>query len=425
MASSTRVAGVAAGHPATARAGLDILEAGGTAADAAVAATLVSCVAETVMTGIAGGGHVAWWDAAAREARLLDCFVAVPGLGGTRAPASPVELEVPFGEQPVPYAIGVATCAVPGLPAGLDELWRRHGSMPWAALCAPALELARSGVDMPPAHATCLAMLEPVFTLREGAGIYAPGGRLLGAGDRLLQPGLVRTMELLADEGAATFANGTIARELLELMQERGGLVTARDLESYRACWTEPVSCEYAGHLVSTRGGLAGVIETLRRLPRLRGLGDAERAVALVQALAGSERHGHTTNVSVVDRSGNGCVVTSSLGLGSGDWLPGLDVHLNSMLGEADLLVGSHEPGERMQSMMAPTVAVDAHGLALAGGSAGGSRLRSALVQTLAGVLDERLEPASAVARPRLHPAGPVVNAEPPLAADVAAALER
>src|SRR5204862_6128924 len=86
-------AAVAAGHPATTAAGVEILEAGGSAADAAVAACLASCVAETVMTGLLGGGHAIWWDAAAGRASLLDCFCTVPsGTGGEL-----LELQVPFG----------------------------------------------------------------------------------------------------------------------------------------------------------------------------------------------------------------------------------------------------------------------------------------------------------------------------------------
>src|SRR6187549_1955948 len=115
--------GVAAGHPATVEAGIEILEDGGSAADAAVAACLASCVAETVMTGFLGGGYCIYFDAATARARNLDCFVAAPGLGATRPPADLVELEVPFGEELVHYAVGVASCGVPGLPAGLDELW--------------------------------------------------------------------------------------------------------------------------------------------------------------------------------------------------------------------------------------------------------------------------------------------------------------
>jgi gamma-glutamyltranspeptidase / glutathione hydrolase len=106
--------------------------------------------------------------------------------------------------------------------------------------------------------------------------------------------------------------------------------------------------------------------------------------------------------------------VVTSLGLGSGDFLPGLDVHLNSMLGESELLVGDLRPGGRMASMMAPTLVLDAaDDLELAAGSAGGSRLRSALVQVLAGVLDEGLPVEEAVARPRLHPALGTVHLEP------------
>ena len=406
-------AGIAAGHPATARAGLEVLAEGGSAADAAVAASLASCVAETVMTGIAGGGHAIWWDAAAGRAELLDCFVAVPGLGLARTPAPPTRLEIPFGEQPVPYAVGIATCGVPGLPAGLEELWRRFGRLPWRRLCEPAIELARTGVELPRAHAGCLAMLEQVMTMREGGAIYSPGGRLLGPGASLRQPGLVRTFELVASEGAVTLYRGTIAGELLAIMDERGGRVTAQDLEAYRPRWLQPARGSYAGVAVRTRGGLAGVVETLKRLPMLRALPPPDRALALVEAIRGESLKGHTTNVTVADRDGNGCVVTTSLGLGSGDFLPGLDIHLNSMLGETELLVGELLPGARMESMMAPLVAADRDGLVLAAGSAGGSRLRSALVQVLAGILDEGLDPAEAIARPRLHPAGAVVHVEP------------
>jgi gamma-glutamyltranspeptidase/glutathione hydrolase len=106
-------------------------------------------------------------------------------------------------------------------------------------------------------------------------------------------------------------------------------------------------------------------------------------------------------------------VLTSSLGLGSGDFLPGLDLHLNSMLGEKDLLVGGLEPGERMQSMMCPTLALADGEPVVAIGSAGGTRLRTALVGVLAALLDEGLEPQLAVDRPRFHRAGQVVNVEP------------
>src|SRR5207253_9512146 len=91
------------------------------------------------------------------------------------------------------HGVGPASCGVPGLPAGLGALHREHGRLPWPRLVEPAKRLAVDGVELPPAHAACLAMLEPVMTMNEGGRIYSPGGNLLRAGDRLEQPGLVRT----------------------------------------------------------------------------------------------------------------------------------------------------------------------------------------------------------------------------------------
>jgi gamma-glutamyltranspeptidase/glutathione hydrolase len=418
-------AGVAAGHPATAAAGAEILAEGGSAADAAVAAGLASCVAETVMTGLLGGGHAIHFEAASGRVRTLDCFCAVPGLGEEPREHELVHLEVPFGSEVVDYAVGPASCAVPGVPAGLDALWRAHGRLPWARLVEPALRLARDGVPMPPAHVACLAMLAPVLTLDAGARIYAPAGTLLGDGDLLQQPGLVPALESLAAEGGAGAYRGTLREALLRLSDERGGLLTARDLDAYAPEWAEPVETPWLGLRFLTRGGLSAVPPTLARLRPLRGLAPADRLLALVDALDGADGpETHTTNLVAVDGDGNACVLTTSLGLGSGDYLPGFDAHLNSMLGEIDLLRGPLEPGGRMQSMMAPSVVLDPGGLVLAIGAAGGTRLGTALVTVAAGVLDEGLEPQAAVDRARVHPAGDVVNAEPGADEDGLAALE-
>jgi gamma-glutamyltranspeptidase/glutathione hydrolase len=416
---------IAAGHPATAEAGAEILRDGGSAADAAVAACLASCVAETVMTGLLGGGHAIHYDAAAGTAANLDFFVALPGLGAEARPAELVELEVPFGAELVHYSVGPASCGVPGVPGGLGELWRRHGRLDWRRLVEPALELARRGVEMPPAHAACLAMLAPVMTMDAGARIYSPGGRLLETGDRLDQPGLVRALELLGDEGPDSAYTGSIAEALLGLIDARGGLVTRRDLQTYRALWRKPVEVGYAGTRFATRGGLSGIPETLPKVPDLLGRSEPERGVALARVLAEplDQRDGHTTNLTVVDADGNACVVTTSLGLGSGDFVPGLDLHLNSMLGEADLIRPGLRVGERMGSMMAPSLAFAGEQLVLAAGAAGGTRLRSALVQVACGILDESLAPDEAVERPRLHPAGGRVQLEPGFSDETVRAL--
>jgi gamma-glutamyltranspeptidase/glutathione hydrolase len=395
---------VAAGHPASAEAGAEILAEGGSAADAAVAACLASCVAETIMTGLLGGGHAIYFDAASGTARNLDCFVSVPSGDG-----EPMEsLEVPFGEELVHYAIGASSCAVPGVPAGLDALWRAHGRLPWARLVEPALRLAREGVVMPAAHVACLVMLAPVMTMREGAAFYAPSGELMVEGDVLRQPGLVAALELVRDEGATSVYSGTIARSLLDLVRERGGAITAADLEGYAPVWSDPAAVEFAGRRVLTRGGLSGVPESLARFDPAGGPSALLAALEAVPTM-----DGHTTNLTVVDAEGNACVLTTSLGLGSGDWLPGLDLHLNSMLGESDLVLAPLRAGARMASMMAPTLAFADDGLDLALGAAGGTRLRTALVGVLGAVLHEGVDPQAAIERPRFHPAGDVVNAEP------------
>jgi gamma-glutamyltranspeptidase / glutathione hydrolase len=420
------LAAVAAGHPATVEAGIEALEEGGSAADAAVAACLASCVAETVMTGLLGGGHAIYFDAGSGTARNLDCFVAVPGLGGGRGTAELVELEVPFGTELVHYAVGIASCGVPGVPAGLAALHESHGRLPWPRLVQPAVRLARNGVEFPPAHAACLRMLAPVMTMNDGARIYAPGGSLLEAGERLEQPGLAHALEMLAEEGPRSAYGGTLGETLLELMEAQGGLVTREDLSAYDAAWSTPVEVPYAGTRFLTRTGLSGVPETLPHVPSLKSLSPSDRAVAWAGALDGAGPDGHTTNLTVVDAQGSACVLTTSLGLGSGDFLPGLDMHLNSMLGESDLIREPLGPGDRMGSMMAPSIALDdEESLALAIGAAGGTRLRSALLQVTAGILDEGLDPQTAVDRPRLHPAAGLVHLEPGFDDAIGDALER
>jgi gamma-glutamyltranspeptidase / glutathione hydrolase len=264
-----------------------------------------------------------------------------------------------------------------------------------------------------------------VMTMNEGARIYSPAGSLLQTGDLLHQPGLVHALEAIADEGALSLYSGTLSRALLQLMDERGGLVTTEDLAAYEASWSDPAQVEFRGHVVLTREGLSELPELLTRLPELHGRAEPDRALAVVQTL-GAEVPGAagTTNLAVLDSQGSACVLTTSLGLGSGDFLPGYDIQLNSMLGESDLIREPLEPGERMASMMSPLIAFDEDGFALAAGAAGGTRLRGSLLQVAAGILDERLEPQAAVDRPRLHPVGPLVHLEPGFAEHTLSALE-
>ena len=261
-----------------------------------------------------------------------------------------LELEVPFGSELVHYAVGIGSCGVPGVAAGLDALWSAHGRLPWSRVVEPALRLARGAVPMPAAHASCLRMLEVVMTVNEGAGIYAPGGSLLEEGDLLRQPGLVTVLEALAAEGPRSPYEGTIGRALLRLMEERGGLVTDDDLCGYRATWGEPVALEFRGVTFRTRAGLSDLPSALAALPSCGGLTSRSGHSRSSVRSAETPPQNGTTNLAVLDDDGNACVVTTSLGLGSGDFVPGFDLHLNSMLGEVDLLTETQEPGERWRA---------------------------------------------------------------------------
>ncbi len=396
--------GVAAGHPATADIGAEILADGGTAADAVVAMALASCVAETVMSGLLAGCHTVVFDGS--RVMNLDGFAAVPSGRGDL-----VELPIPFGDERVVYSIGPASCAVPGLPGALGELWERLGRLPWPRLVEPALLLARRGVPLPEMHERSLEMLGELYSLGRGGDLFVREGRTLREGEILDQPGLVQTLEALSEEGASSVYRGSLSEALVGV---DGVVFTARDLLDYRARWTDPVIAPFQGHRVATRGGLSGVPELLPQLPRLAELSETERVLALVSALETPQIGGeHTTNMVAVDAHGRACGLTHSLGVGAGSWLPGFDTQLNNLLGESDIAHGDPQPGDHLESRMAPSLAFDDNGLALAIGSAGATRLRTALATVLAGILDQALDPESAVSLPRVHPTLDVVDAEP------------
>src|SRR3954468_22542595 len=202
IGSANRIpAGVAAGHPATTEVGLRVLAAGGSAADAAVAAMLTACVGETILTGLGGGGFATYYDAGTGEVTCLDFFCAVPGLDGDLEAGPMVPISVRFGGVPMRYEIGGASVGVPGVALGCGEVHRRWGRLPWDRVVAPAIELARDGVPLPAAHAVTLDSCAPALAWGEGAPVYTPGGRNLAAGERLFHDGLAGTMTELAAEG--------------------------------------------------------------------------------------------------------------------------------------------------------------------------------------------------------------------------------
>lgn len=401
---------VAAGSSASAEVGGEILRRGGSAADAAVAMVLAACAAETVFTGLGGGGYATHYEAATGQTRCLDFFVAVPGLDG-RMPGPPEEVLIDFGGQVVPYAVGPGTVAVPGVPAGTAGIHARWGRLQWADVVQPAATLAAEGVRCGAQQAKVLTTVADAMLFGDGAAAYAPDGVLLDGASRLFHPGLAHAFEVLRDEGAAAFYSGRVADAMLLALGDHGA-VSDVDLVAYEPQEAAPREVMLERCLVQARGedldDLLGVLAGLD----LSG-DDVQTARRLVQGLRAGPRCGDTTSAAAADSAGNVCAVTTSLGLSSGVWLNGYGIHLNSMMGEGELLRGDLVAGERMGSMMTPLVMQDDDGVCLVGGAAGGSRIRSALAQVLVRVVRDSTPVAEAIAAPRLNPVPGKVHLEP------------
>jgi gamma-glutamyltranspeptidase/glutathione hydrolase len=375
---------LAAGHPLTVEAGGRVLEIGGNAVDAAVGAAFAAFVAEGPLTGPAGGGFILL--RVGGTTVFLDCFFAVP----SRPLGEMEELVVDFADAATQvFHVGPASVAVPGLLAGLAEAHRRFGRLPWPELVQPAIELARAGVDVNEPQAFLHTILAPILQREEG------GRRLYGDPARVETPDLVPTLELIRDLGAAA---------VTELMPE-----LADDLRRYAVAERAPVEVDFAGARVVTaappsRGGtvIAGALGDLDGsnggvVTLARALADGYAGEAATTAnLTG------TTQISVVDAAGDAVALSSTLGSGSGVFRGG--AQLNNMLGELDVIgTAPRAPGDRLPSMMAPTLVLQDGRARLALGSAGSVRLAGAIVQVVDAVV-RRGEPVDeAIAAPRIH----------------------
>jgi gamma-glutamyltranspeptidase/glutathione hydrolase len=441
MTEAAQLGLVAAGHRLTAEAGAGVLRAGGNAVDAGVAAMLTSFVAEPLLTGLGAGGYMLV-AGAGRDPVLLDFFVEAPGQGlASDARAELVPIDVSFGEVVQVFHVGAASCGTYGSPAGICAAVDRWGSMPLADLAAPAVELARTGVPLNQEQAYVAEILSALLlSTPECARLWAPDGQVLREGDVLVNPELSDALERLGGEGATPFYDGDIARAVCEWLARRGGTLTAEDLREYRAIERQPARALYRGRELLTNpppsaGGLllAYALALLGRSPGpppLLSLVDVmeaaqrERTPEFLEGLPQegfldqflATRLGSTTHISVLDAEGLACSVTCTNGEGSGVVVPGTGLHLNNIMGEQDLNplgFHQHRPGTRMPSMMAPSVVLRDDQVELVVGSAGSNRIRSALLQTIVGVVDHGLHAEAAVRAPRAHFEDGVVYAEP------------
>jgi gamma-glutamyltranspeptidase/glutathione hydrolase len=406
---------IAAGHPLTAAAGADVLRAGGNALDGCVAAAAVSWICESPLTGPGGGGFLLVHEARERRTRLLDFFVAVPERPAGREDL--LALAVDFGDTQQVFYTGAASVAVPGVARGLWEAHARWGSVSWPELLAPAVRLAREGVVLDEPRAFLHRILDGLLRhSAEGNAFYGPD-RALEVGERFAAPELAETIERLAAEGGECLYRGGLAERIAAHVP-----LTLTDLARYEVIEREPLETAFRGGAFRTNpppssGGrlLAAGLEALG--------GAAPTPLAIARAMEAQEEArgaaavGGTTHISVVDGHGDAASLSCSLGSGSGVVVPGTGIHLNNMLGETHLL-GDERPGERLLSLMAPSLLLHEGRPRLVIGSAGSTRLHGAILQVVANVAGRGLGAEEAVEAPRIHLETGVVHCEDPAAAD-------
>jgi gamma-glutamyltranspeptidase/glutathione hydrolase len=229
---------VATSYIQASQAGARILEQGGSAIDAGIAANAVLGVAEPMMNGIGGDLFAIYWDAKTQKLYGLNASGWAPrGLTITHLRARDVES--------MPQA-GIDSVTVPGAVEGWAKLHGRFGKLPWSKLFEPAISYARNGYPVPEViHGYWTATIPWLAADAESQRVYLPGGKAPETGQIFRNPDLANTLTLIATEGRDAFYKGAIAQGILKTSTALGGTMTADDLSEFAAEWVEPVSTTY------------------------------------------------------------------------------------------------------------------------------------------------------------------------------------
>lgn len=372
-------------HPLATAAGRQIIETGGNAFDAAVAIAGVLAVVEPYGSGLGGGGFFLLRQAGETPRyRFLDAR--------ERAPLSArAELFMRDGQvQPELSVDGALATAIPGQPAAMAQLSEQYGRLPLSTSLAPAIGLARSGVEVDELYRTWASYRLQAMQQDPGsAQLFLIDGAIPAPGQRIRNPELADSLQRLADQGHAGFYAGELASKLVEGVRKHGGVWTLDDLKTYRVIEREPLRWKLAqgGELISAPPPSAGglvllqsmgmlqslpwreaapvqrahyVVEALRRAYRDRGLlGDPDFVKVPLQQLSAADylrqqaagidaeratpsaslppapswREGdHTTHFTVLDAQGNAVAATLSLNsmFGAAFTVPGTGILLNN-----------------------------------------------------------------------------------------------
>lgn len=459
---------VATSQPLAALAGLDVLRAGGNAADAAVAAAAMLNVVEPISTGVGGDCFALHWDAAARAVTALN------GSGRAAAAASLTELRA-RGLTRMPEVSGEAV-TVPGTVAAWCDLLDRHGSMPLAEVLAPAIRAAEQGY--PVSELIALGWQTQVDKLLRGTrelGDPQPSGaelllegRAPRAGEVMRLPALAATLRGIAGGGRAYFYEGDLAARLSAHVQRYGGWLTPADLAAHRSTWDAPIAVEYRGMTLwecppNSQGLAASLAAALAAGFEIAALPDADRAHLLIECMrlafadagrwvadpamarlplaelldpaylasrraridptraaaeapAGDpERGADTVYLAVVDGRGNACSLINSLyaGVGTGLVVPGTGVSLQNR-GALFSLDPAHPnalaPGKRPYQTIIPALTTRGGELHACFGVMGGFMQPQGHLQVLSNLVDREMSPQQALDMPRWFLPGPALG---------------
>lgn len=421
---------VAGGHPLTVEAAVDVLRAGGSAVDAAVAGLWMACACEPVLASPGGGGFMLLLPPEGGKPQLIDFFVHTPSRKPEEASLDFRAVEADFGTTRQEFHIGAGAAAVPGFVPGLFAAHGLFGRMPMRDLAEPAVRAASRGIAVSPFQARLFSIISPILTHSASArGIFAPGGELLAAGGILQNPDLASAIEAMAHEGVRLATHGEVAAAMVAAA-DSGGAIRRSDIARYETHWRAPLMRQREGAAlflnpppscggtlidammdrmaaVSHKVDIDMLAQAMERTDR-----DWRAAKGNLGAFAGlgetaSVRSRGTTHISIVDATGFAVSATVSNGEGNGHIVSGCGFMLNNMLGEEDLNPsGFHrwKPDCRLSSMMAPSILRGADGTVTAFGSGGSNRIRTALFQIAARLLNDMKENLEElILLPRIH----------------------
>lgn len=437
---------ISAGHQKTVEAAEIILQAGGNAVDAAIAAYLVSFISEPCMASLGAGGFA--MINSGNEVKLYDFFCQTPLENKASADLEFFPITVDFGGTTEDFHVGRGSIAVPGALAGIYAMHKGHGSMPMKDLAEPAKLWAKEGIAVDKFQAYDFQLLQEIFSLSAEMRntFFHENGTLKQEHDIITMPRYSDLLDAIVHEGPDLYYKGEIASSIATDMQD-GGLLTREDLARYRVHIRKPLQFDFMGRSIHTPGfpSVGGMLLTAilntyqdstigKKVPShlsVQHFQELVQAFASVQALKNDKhrisqylinRHGisapvphldhgikkgGTSHFNIVDNNGMTVALTTSIGEGSGYFVPGTDMQMNNMLGEEALLPeGFHtwQCNTRLQSMMCPTIVSNYRNETIhALGSGGAGRIPYAISQVLINSMRYGIQPDIALDAPRIH----------------------